>query len=92
MMTKQHEKGGWYCPNCNRQTFKLVGISENGDYGCPGCIHCPKTVNTALLHRYENKYSRTLSVAKERVIDNRVRHPENRNLFIDKRTGRPTER
>lgn len=89
-MAKVCPEGGWYCPKCGKQTNKLVGVSDNGDYGCPDCIETRDHRNTALLHLYQNPEHGRLSVAKERVIMNRIKAPDGQ--IIDRRTGKPTER
>ena len=90
MGTKSHKDGGWHCPNCGEQTYKLIGRTANGDVGCPQCTEVNIRISQGILHQYNHKDSRGLSEAKARVIDNRVKAPD--GSIIDRRTGKPTER
>lgn len=75
------------CRNCKSETMRLIATKD--DLKCPSCYKQEKPRPT-YLHQYNNKFAPKMSKAKEDVINNRVRTPDGR--FIDRRTGKPTEK
>ncbi len=75
------------CRNCKAETMRLIATKD--DLKCPNCYKLERPRSTD-LHQYDNKDAPKMSRVKEEVIKNRVRTADGR--FIDRRTGKPSEK
>jgi hypothetical protein len=79
----------FWCGNCGTYAKKLI-IFKN-TLGCSNCFHRDYKASPLIkipLFPGQPNYTK----AKDDVIKNRVVSPDDPNVFIDRRTGKPTER
>lgn len=84
----------WNCPTCGSPTNKLIGAKKLEDFAklrCPSCYERSDERPTYLHRKMEGATSKTLTVAKAAIIDNRVVSREDKNIVLDRRTGKETQ-
>ena len=82
------------CPTCGSDTSRLIGPNEKEGFvkfKCPKCFERPDLRPTYLHQKMEGATSKNLTIAKAHIIDNRVISREDKNVVIDRRTGKETQ-
>ena len=74
---------------CKKPCKRLIAF--DGNLYCENCYNIEKP-RPVYLHQTEgNPWAKNLTIAKGRVIDNRVVSKDDGKTILDRRTGRPTE-